>query len=82
MKNYLKPYTACTTVESEGYLLAGTGSAGNGGFTSGGGNQGGGNQGGENKGGGGCNDCDNTKNHTKSTPSSVTNGFSFSSNGE
>ena len=23
MKNYLKPYTACTTVESEGYLLAG-----------------------------------------------------------
>lgn len=28
MKNYLKPYTACTKVESEGYLLAGTGSAG------------------------------------------------------
>ena len=23
MKNYLKPYTTCTTVESEGYLLAG-----------------------------------------------------------
>ncbi|UEB09341.1 hypothetical protein [Prevotella melaninogenica] len=82
MKNYLKPYTACTKVESEGYLLAGTGSAGNGGFTSGGGNQGGGNQGGENKGGGGCNDCDNTKNHTKSAPSSVTNGFFFSSGGE
>ena len=77
MKNYLKPYTECTTVESEGYLLAGTGSAGNGGFTSGGGNQGG-----ENKGGGGCNDCDNTKNHTKSAPSSVTNGFFFSSGGE
>ena len=82
MKNYLKPYTVCTTVESEGYLLAGTGSAGNGGFTPGGGNHGGGNQGGENKGGGGCNDCDNTKNHTKSAPNSVTNGFSFSSNGE
>ena len=24
MKNYLKPYTACTTVESEGYLLSHT----------------------------------------------------------
>ena len=82
MKNYLKPYTACTTIEVEGYLLAGSPGAGHGGFTSGGGNQGGGNQGGENKGGGGCNDCDNTKNHTKSAPSSVTNGFSFSSNGE
>ena len=35
MKNYLKPYTACTTVESEGYLLAGTGGAHNGGFNQG-----------------------------------------------
>ena len=24
MKNYLKPYTKCTKVESEGYLLAGS----------------------------------------------------------
>ena len=35
MKSYLKPYTACTTVESEGYLLAGTGSAENGTITPG-----------------------------------------------
>ena len=35
MKNYLKPYTTCTTVESEGYLLAGTGSAENGTITPG-----------------------------------------------
>ncbi len=77
MKNYLKPYTACTTVESEGYLLAGTGGAGNGGFTPGGGNQGGGSKEGD-----GCGDCGNTKNHTKSAPSSVTNGFFFSSSGE
>ena len=27
MKNYLKPYTKCTKVESEGYLLADTGQA-------------------------------------------------------
>ncbi len=32
MKNYLKPYTACTKVESEGHLLAGSPSAGGGGF--------------------------------------------------
>ena len=36
MKSYLKPYTACTKVESEGYLLAGgskdTPGAGNGQF--------------------------------------------------
>lgn len=25
MKNYLRPYTMCTKVETEGYLLAGTG---------------------------------------------------------
>ena len=36
MKNYLKPYTACTTVESEGYLLAGTGGGHNGGINQGG----------------------------------------------
>jgi len=30
MKNYLKPYTMCTKVESEGYLLAGTGGGRNG----------------------------------------------------
>ena len=30
MKNYLKPYTKCTRVESEGYLLAGTGGGRNG----------------------------------------------------
>lgn len=35
MKNYLKPYTACTTVESEGYLLAETGGGHNGGFNQG-----------------------------------------------
>ncbi len=35
MKNYLKPYTACTKVESEGYLLAGSPNAGGGGFTPG-----------------------------------------------
>lgn len=35
MKNYLKPYTECTTVESEGYLLAGSPNAGGGGFTPG-----------------------------------------------
>ena len=36
MKNYLKPYTACTTVESEGYLLAETGGGHNGGINPGG----------------------------------------------
>lgn len=77
MKNYLKPYTECTTVESEGYLLAGTGSAGSGGFTSGGSNQGSGNKEGD-----GCGDGSNTKNPSKSTPKSVTNGFFFSSGGE
>ncbi len=35
MKSYLKPYTECTTVEVEGYLLAGTGSAENGTITPG-----------------------------------------------
>ena len=35
MKNYLKPYTACTKVESEGHLLAGSPNAGGGGFTPG-----------------------------------------------
>lgn len=36
MKNYLKPYTMCTRVESEGYLLAGTGQANAGQFSQGG----------------------------------------------
>ena len=36
MKNYLKPYTMCTKVESEGYLLAGTGQANAGQFSQGG----------------------------------------------
>ena len=36
MKNYLKPYTMCTRVESEGYLLAGTGQADAGQFSQGG----------------------------------------------
>lgn len=39
MKNYLKPYTACTTVESEGHLLSGSDGKGgghNGGLTPGG----------------------------------------------
>lgn len=36
MKNYLKPYTKCTRVESEGYLLAGTGQADAGQFSKGG----------------------------------------------
>ena len=76
MKSYLKPYTACTTVENEGYLL-GSPSAENDGFTPGGGNQGGGN-----KGGGGCGDCGSTKHPSKSTPKSVTNGFFFTSNEE
>ena len=39
MKIYLKPYTACTKVEAEGYLLAGTGNGNNGGFRPGGGSQ-------------------------------------------
>ncbi|ANR73813.1 hypothetical protein J4856_05345 [Prevotella scopos JCM 17725] len=39
MKIYLKPYTACTKVEVEGYLLAGTGNGNNGGFRPGGGSQ-------------------------------------------
>ena len=77
MKSYLKPYTACTTVENEGYLLAGSPSAENDGFTPGGSDQGGGN-----KGGGGCGDCGSSKTKTKSVPSSVTNGFFFTSNDE
>lgn len=36
MKNYLKPYTMCTRVESEGYLLAGSGQANAGQFSNGG----------------------------------------------
>lgn len=36
MKNYLKPYTKCTKVESEGYLLADTGQAHAGQFSKGG----------------------------------------------
>ena len=35
MKNYLKPYTECTKVESEGHLLAGSPGAGNGPITPG-----------------------------------------------
>lgn len=35
MKNYLKPYTACTKVEVEGYLLAGSPGARNGQITPG-----------------------------------------------
>lgn len=36
MKNYLKPYTECTKVEVEGYLLSNTTpNAGGGGFTPG-----------------------------------------------
>lgn len=35
MKNYLKPYTKCTKVESEGYLLADTGQAHAGQFSKG-----------------------------------------------
>ena len=35
MKNYLKPYTTCTTVEREGYLLTSTPGAGNGPITPG-----------------------------------------------
>lgn len=77
MKSYLKPYTACTTVENEGYLLAGSPSAENDGFTPGGSDQGGGN-----KGGGGCGDCGSSKTKTKYAPKSVTNGFFFSSGGE
>ena len=77
MKSYLKPYTACTTVENEGYLLAGSPSAQNDGFTPGGSDQGGGN-----KGGGGCGGCGSSKTKTKSVPSSVTNGFFFTSNEE
>ena len=34
MKSYLKPCTACTKVETEGYLLAGTGGGHNGSFRS------------------------------------------------
>ena len=32
MKNYLKPYTACTKVEMESHLLSGSGGGHNGGF--------------------------------------------------
>nr|WP_314499389.1 hypothetical protein [uncultured Prevotella sp.] len=81
MKSYLKPCTACTKVENEGYLLAGSDpdnpSVGHDGFTPGGGNQGDGN-----KGGGGCGGCGNTKTPSKFAPKSVTNGFSFSSGDE
>ncbi len=35
MKNYLKPYTMCTRVESEGYLLTNTGQAHAGQFSKG-----------------------------------------------
>ena len=35
MKNYLKPYTACTKVEMESHLLSGSGGGYNGGFTPG-----------------------------------------------
>lgn len=35
MKNYLKPYTACTKVEVESHLLSGSGGGYNGGFTPG-----------------------------------------------
>ena len=81
MKNYLKPYTECTKVESEGYLLAGgskdTPGAGNDGFTHGGNNQGGGNKDGD-----GCGSCNNTKTPSKSAPKSVTNGFFYNSDGE
>ncbi len=78
MKNYLKPYTACTKVEVEGYLLSNTNpSAGGGGFTHGGNNQGGGNKDGD-----GCGSCNDTKTPSKSAPKSVTNGFFFNSGGE
>lgn len=81
MKNYLKPYTACTKVESEGYLLAGgskdTPGAGNGGFEKGGGSKGGGT-----KGDGGSGDGGSSKTKTNYAPKSVTNGFFFSSNDE
>lgn len=36
MKNYLKPYTACTKVEMESHLLSGSGGGHSGGFTPGG----------------------------------------------
>ena len=35
MKNYLKPYTACTKVEMESHLLSGSSGGYNGGFTPG-----------------------------------------------
>ena len=35
MKNYLKPYTACTKVEMESHLLSGSGGGHSGGFTPG-----------------------------------------------
>ncbi len=72
MKNYLKPYTACTKVESEGHLLAGspkdTPNAGGGGFT--GGTPGGGS--------GQIQNPPTTNPKTKSyAPYSVGNGISF-----
>ena len=77
MKSYLKPYTACTKVEVEGYLLADSPSVGNDGFTVVGWGKGDGN-----KGGGGCGDCGSPKTKTKYAPKSVTNGFFFSSGDE
>lgn len=78
MKNYLKPYTACTTVEFEGHLLAGgskdTPNAGNGGFT-----------GGEHGGGSGQNQNPTTNNPktTKSyAPNMVGDAFSFKTKDE
>lgn len=35
MKNYLKPYTACTKVEMESHLLSGSGGGHNGGINPG-----------------------------------------------
>ena len=69
MKNYLKPYTACTKVESEGYLLAGSPNAGGGGFTPG---QPGGGPGQSQK-----NSTNNAKTTKSYAPYSVGNGISF-----
>ena len=69
MKNYLKPYTACTKVESEGHLLAGSPNAGGGGFTPG--------QPGSGKGQSQIPPISNPKTTKSYAPYSVGNGISF-----
>lgn len=69
MKNYLKPYTECTTVESEGYLLTSTPGAGNGPITPG--------QPGSGKGQSQIPPINNSKTTKSYSPNPVGDAFSF-----